>query len=97
MHAVSNSFATSVHLPTVAMYSVELTSRGGGGFSGASGVTSDTGEPLEQVIRERDATIEDNRAVENAFADLHRRYEKLRASAESNKQVSSRCCTVDAP
>lgn len=69
------------------MYPAELTSRGGGGYAGASGITADTGESLEQVLRERDATLEDNRAVENAFADLHRRYEKLRASTESNKQV----------
>ncbi len=31
--------------------------------------------------------LEDLRSVENSFADLHRRYEKLRASGEDYKKV----------
>lgn len=38
---------------------------------------------IAQLTRERDGATEDLRAVESSFADLHRRYEKLRGSIES--------------
>jgi len=41
---------------------------------------------VEEIQRQRDHAMEDFRGVETSFADLHRRYEKLRLQVEEQKQ-----------
>lgn len=54
--------------------------RGGRGGKGGC-------EDLDEVVRERDQAVEDLQSVDNAFADLHRRYEKLRGSISEFQKV----------
>ncbi|XP_022255205.1 uncharacterized protein LOC106470856 isoform X2 [Limulus polyphemus] len=44
------------------------------------------GEKSQKVTKERDQALEDLQSVENAFADLHRRYEKTKSVVEGYKQ-----------
>lgn len=45
-------------------------------------------EDVGGLMRERDQYAEDLQSLENSFADLHRRYEKLRQNLEDYKTVS---------
>lgn len=52
------------------------------GKSGSGG-----GEDVDVLVKERDSALDDLQNVENSFADLHRRYEKLRGTTEDFKKV----------
>ena len=45
-------------------------------------------EEVVNLVKERDQALEDFRSVESAFADLHRRYEKVKGMLESYRKVS---------
>jgi hypothetical protein len=65
------------------MFTAVLATRGG-----ATGGGSTDGQMSSETLqRERDIALDELKSVENSFADLHRRYEKLRLSGESSKKV----------
>jgi len=57
----------------------------GSSDAGAGGQLSSVPD-VEEIQRQRDQAMEDFRGVETSFADLHRRYEKLRLQVEEQKQ-----------
>ena len=44
-------------------------------------------ESVAGVQKEKEQALEDLASVENAFSELHRRYEKLKITVESYKKV----------
>ncbi|XP_022091714.1 transforming acidic coiled-coil-containing protein 3-like isoform X5 [Acanthaster planci] len=51
-------------------------------------------ESVASILKEKEQALEDLASVENAFSDLHRRYEKLKQTVESykkNEEVLKKC------
>ncbi|XP_038070918.1 transforming acidic coiled-coil-containing protein 3-like isoform X1 [Patiria miniata] len=51
-------------------------------------------ESVASIVKEKEQALEDLASVENAFSDLHRRYEKLKQTVESykkNEEVLKKC------
>ena len=49
--------------------------------------SSATQEEVTNLEKERDQALDDMRSVETAFADLHRRYEKVKGMVETYRKV----------
>ena len=51
--------------------------------------TSESKDSMTDLVRERDQALEDLNSVENAFSDLHRRFETLKSAIDAFKKVRS--------
>ncbi|RWS29790.1 transforming acidic coiled-coil-containing protein 3-like protein [Leptotrombidium deliense] len=53
---------------------------------------------INALMKERDQALEDVQGVENSFAELHRRYEKMKSALEMTKQneelIMRQCCEL---